>query len=50
MYFRTSSLNESFPSSTRSAMLAAANCFDVEPMSNSVAGVIRTPRSRSAIP
>jgi hypothetical protein len=31
-------------------MANAVNCLDIEPMKNSAAGVIGTPRSMSAIP
>ena len=49
-YFRTSSSSESFPSSDRSTIAPAVICFDTEPASNTVRGVIGASCSRSAMP
>ena len=50
MYFRTSSESEILPSLASSTIDAAANCFEVEPISKTVVGVIGTPRFKSAMP
>ena len=44
------SSSESFPSDSSFSTAAAVNCFDADAISNNVAGVFATPRSRSASP
>src|SRR5688572_30295827 len=50
MCFRTGSSSESLPSSASSTTAAAVNCFETDPASKIVVGVIGTSYSRFAIP
>ena len=50
MYFRTSSFTDSLPCFSSNKMLAAVNCFEVDPMSNTDFGAIATPSSIFANP
>lgn len=50
MYCRTGSSIDSLPSCCNNRMLIAVNCFEIEPISNTVRGVIAMLYSRFAMP